>query len=437
MNNALLNENQLLDIIEKMTFKTIGCTEPMAIALAAVVAYKELGGEISEVVVSLDKNVYKNAMAVGIPGTTEKGPKIAIALGLICGDPTKGLLLLEKVTDDDVACAKELLAADKIKITLNEEATSLCIEAKVTTANGKARALIHQCHDNIVLIEKDGQTIFHRITNQQAQEFLCEYDFSNVQLCNLITTVKKIPLEKISYLNEAYLLNKQAAEVGLETSPGMALGATFQKLIAENLLENSFTNQVKMMVSAASDARMGGIKIPVFGCAGSGNHGIIFFLTIGMSLEHFKITEPAAPYIYAFGLVILAIIKKNLGLLSSSCGGAIAAGAAAAAAITWALGGTIPQINHALCLVIGNIAGMICDGAKFDCALKISTGATLAIDSTLLALHGVKIPNTDGIIGCNFNETMHNLHLLSKTGMAKVDDSILEMLKCKMQQKIL
>lgn len=439
MSKKNLNEENIIDLVKKITFKTIGCTEPVAIALAVAKAYKEIGGEIKLVTVSLDKNVYKNAMAVGIPGTNLKGLQLAIALGLVCGDPSKSLLLLENATDEDVINAKKILTKNIIQIILNEEVNSLNIEVKIQTTNDEARVIIAECHDNIVLIEKNGKVTFHKIFDPKNESlYLDQYNFGDIKFDDLIKTITNIPEQKIAYLLEGYELNKKAAEIGLKNSSGMGLGSGYKRLIDQGILsDDNFINKVKMVASAAVDARMGGVKVPVFGCAGSGNHGIMFFITVGMCFEKFRAKNSISLlHVYTIGLVILAAIKQKLGLLSSICGGALAAGTAAAAAITYILGGNSKHIINAINLMFGNIAGMICDGAKYGCAIKISSGVACAIESAMLAINDVNIPISDGIIGKDFDETIYNVGLLNSIGMREVDRTVLEMLKSKQRNGI-
>ena len=433
MKKIEFNEHTIVDLVEKMIFKALGCTEPVAAALAIAVAYREIGGEVKSVKVALDKNVFKNAMAVGIPGTNQKGPKIAIALGIVCGDPKKGLLLLEDVTPEAIIKAQDLIDRDLIQITLDNSARCLNVQAEIETSKGVAKAIISQCHDNIVLIEKNGKIIYHRIENTaERTNFLDDYDFSSFNFDQLAKLIEKIPLEEIKFLEEGFALNNAAAKIGLQKGVGMGLGTAYQRLIDQNIIENNFINQAKMLASAAVDARMGGLKVPIYGCAGSGSHGIGFFIAIGVCLQRFPIKRKVSlQHVYVYGLVVLAAIKQAMGLLSPICGGAVAVGAAAAAAIVYALNGNAAKINNAINLVVGNISGIVCDGAKDGCALKIDSGVTVAIQSALLALEGATISLTDGIIGKDFNDTLNNLSMLDKLGMEKVDETILHMLKNK------
>ncbi|MBN1684092.1 MAG: serine dehydratase subunit alpha family protein [Gammaproteobacteria bacterium] len=427
---TIFNESTILNIVQNITFKTIGCTEPTAIALAAVTAYQQIKGEIKSVQVTLDKNVYKNAMSVGIPGTDEKGPKMAIALGLVCGNSDDHFLLLKNVSEQNIIQAKQLLDRNCIQIHLNKTAYSLCILAEIETSNGNAKAFISKNHDNITLVEKNGQTIYQKPDDTKNEScWLDQYNFSNLNLDDLIDIIPTIPEHKIVFLLEGFELNKRAAEIGLEKSPGMGLGATQKRWIEEKTIDNNCMNNIKMMVSAAADTRMGGIKTPIWGCSGSGNHGILFFLTIGLYFERFPIKRSISlAHTYTFGLIILAAIKQVLGLLSPVCGGALAAGAAASAAITYALGGNSLQITQAINLVFGNIAGIICDGAKYGCSLKLNTGAACAVESALLALRNTDATKIDGIVGKNFHHTLSNIGYLSKKGMSQVDETLLEIL---------
>jgi L-cysteine desulfidase len=430
MEKVILKARTILDLLKDMTCTCMGCTEPVAIALAVATAYKTVGGEVKSVEVELSANVFKNTLAVGIPGTDQKGPYVAAALALIVGDPAKGLLILAEVTPEDVAKANELLTKDIIKLALDSSATGLKITAKLATTAGKAKAIISGRHDNIILIEKNDEVIYSKELDIQCAKmpFIDIYDLDNIDLQKIIEEIEQISIAELMFLQEGYELNKKAAELGLAQPCGMMLGVAYKKLIETKQLEDTVSNRIKMLVSAASDARMGGKKIPIFCCSGSGNHGIIYFLTIGTYLQN---SQANILHVYAFGLVLLAIIKKYTGLLSPICGAAVGVGAAVAGALVYAGGGSIEQITNAVDLVFGNIAGEVCDGAKYGCALKIASASTVAIESALLALGGIKIPCSDGIIGKDFKTSLTDLGMLNNSGMSCVDTTILQLLQAK------
>ncbi|MEI6242592.1 MAG: L-serine ammonia-lyase, iron-sulfur-dependent, subunit alpha, partial [Chlamydiota bacterium] len=245
---------------------------------------------------------------------------------------------------------------------------------------------------------------------------------------DFVKVIDQISEEEISFLPKAIEKNIQAAEIGLRETSGMQLGKTLQKLVHEGLLEDTFLNRLKYTIAAASDARMSGKKVPITGCGGSGNHGITFFITVGMAYKNFAMQpHRTLAKSLALGLLVLVAIKSQTGVLTPMCGCAVAAASAAAASITYAMGGNESQIAASIQLVLGNLIGMICDGAKFGCSLKTSTSGPIAVEAALLALKNV-ILSKEGVIGESFQETLGNLAPLHKMGMKHVDATIVDIM---------
>jgi L-cysteine desulfidase len=426
----MISEQAALKIIEKTVFRTVGCTEPVAVALAAASAYRRIGGEIRSVAITLDRNVYKNALNVGIPGTDRKGIRFAVALALVCGDPEEGLSLLEKSGPADLERAESLYQRKLITLSLNEEALDVYINVTVTTGLGKATALIRGCHDNIILIKKNEEVVHRREEARAGSAAEALPSLAGLTTADLLSLVERLPEESLAFLSEGVTVNLAAAEAGLAAASGLRLGAALDALRREGLLADSFLNRLKIAASAASDARMGGLKVPIIGAGGSGNHGITFFITVGLAYRNLPVLPSVSlTRALALGILVLADIKEQTGLLTPICGCAVAAGVAAAAAITYALAGPRPQpILAAVNLLLGNLAGEVCDGAKYGCSLKINTCAGAAVESALLAVRGVEIPASDGIVGTSLPESLGNLALLHKRGMEHVDETILEIL---------
>jgi L-cysteine desulfidase len=383
--------------------------------------------------ITMDRNVYKNALNVGIPGTDRKGIRFAVALALICGDPAQGLTLLETSTREDLKRAEALYERRIIALHLNEEAADVYINVVVSTDRGNATALIQGCHDNIILIKKNEEVV-HRGGKSAAASGAPAVDalpsLRDLSIADLLGLVGRLSEESIAFLGEGVTVNLAAAEAGLAAKAGLGLGAALDKLRREGLLADSFINRLKIAASAAADARMGGLKVPIIGAGGSGNHGITFFSTVGLAYENLPVLpEISLNRALALGILVLADIKQHTGLLTPICGCAVAAGAAAAAAIAYALAGPIPEpILAAVNLVLGNVAGEVCDGAKYGCSLKINTSAGAAVESALLALKNVAVPASDGIVGNSLSESLRNLALLHKRGMEHVDETILAIL---------
>ena len=427
-----LTQKRILELLHNIVFTSMGVTDPIGIALAAATAYREIKGEVQSVCIALDKNIYKNAMAVGIPGTDKKGPKMAIALGIVCGDPDKGLLLLEGVENQHIKIAEKLLTKNNIRLQLNDKVDHIYIQAEIVTTNGIATVLIEGWPDHIVSITKNKQTIFEekkKLRAEKSDDVFARYDFTGIRIEDIINMINKIPDDKLAFLNKGVTVNLEAAEKGLSLAPGMKLGATLQKMIKKGIVPNSFANRAKMLVAAATDARTGGVKVPIFSCVGSGNHGITFFITVGLSYQKLPtLKEISLQKVLAFGLLLLVVVKKYTGILTPMCGCAVAVSAAASAAITYSLGGTPSQILAAFNLVLGDVTGMVCDGAKYGCALKLSTAASVAIESALLAMQNIYVPPSDGVVGNTLLETLENIRILHKRGMKAVDRTMLDIL---------
>jgi L-cysteine desulfidase len=245
----------------------------------------------------------------------------------------------------------------------------------------------------------------------------------------LVRMVKELDDGRLEHLAEGVEINRRAAEYGLENSPAMALGSGLASLAEEGIGDHSLASKVAQYVAAAADSRMGGGMIHIKGCAGSGNHGITFFLTVGLAYERYR--EKAVRSLgrtLAMGLLIVRYVKAYTGLLTPTCGVTVSAAPAAAAAIVYALGGTPRQMTAAVKLIYGNIAGILCDGAKHGCSLKSSTSARTAIEAAFLALRGVEIPESDGIVDRDLPSSMEQLRRLQNEGLMDADRTMLDIL---------
>jgi len=412
----MITKEQALNLIRQTVVETIGCTEPVAIAIAASTAYQQIDGDIISIDVTLDKNVYKNAYSVTIPGTDKKGIKNAIALAIANTDPSKGLMLFEDLTKDDIK------KADKINLNLIEihhkaKAASIYIEVQIYTTNGSASCLIENSHDNITLITKNDEVICENnciITKKQAATIK---SFTVTELKDIL---KKIPEEELSFLKRYIDVNLSAVEQGLQQDPKKNIGTALKNI----LKTDSFFDKIKYSAAAAASLRMGGEKVHIIGCGGSGNHGITFFIAIGLTHQYLEEEKGSLTKALAFGLLILLSIKQATGLLTPMCGCSVAAAAAAAGAITYFLNGTDKEILSSINLVLGTLAGMIYDGAKLSCSLKISSSVSVAIESALLAKNGLSICG-EGITDNCLISTIDNLASLHSDGMKKMDEAIL------------
>ena len=423
-----MKKDLLAAVLGKHVFVTVGCTDPVAIALAASRAYREVPGKVRSVTVTMDRNIYKDAFSVGIPGVLESGMDLAVALGILYGEPEKGLRLLEKVEPSHLGPAREFLEECPIRFKVAEDVKGIYVLAEVETDAGSSRALLRHAHDGLVEVTRNGEKVFSLPEEVvPGGDGLLE-EIGALSLEEMAGLVAEAPLESLLFLKEGVRMNREAARAGESSPLGLGLGRRLAELRESGLLCDDIENDVRQKVAAAADARMSGLNVPIYGIFGSGNHGITFFLTAGTVAEHLGSSDEGLVRALALGLLVVGLIKSNTGILTPHCGCSVAAGAGAAAAIVRLYGGTVNEMEAAVHLLLADITGMLCDGAKFGCSLKMATSSGVAFQSALLAMKGASVPEKNGLVGKTLAETMRNLRVITDPGMAGVDRAVLEIL---------
>lgn len=421
-----MHAEDLLALLRSEVVPATGCTEPGAVALAAAYAAEGFTEQVLGIDVSVNSNVYKNGVAVGIPGTGETGLEIAAALGCVKRCPEKQLSVLEGVTPEELAQARKLLQAGTVQVRVDEDKEDLWVEVVLRGPSLTRRAVIADRHTNLILLEEGERVLFRAADGPQeeaedARKILRDGD---VTLRQLIQAVEAIPAEELGFLEAGAEMNQQAAAVGIEKRLGMGIGAIFSDMISQGLLSDDVVNSAKIKTAGAADARMSGENIRVMSSAGSGNHGITVILPVVAVAQ--KIGAPRDRLLRALAIshLVTVYIKMHTGSLSALCGCAVAAATGATAAITWLMGHDAKAIEAAMKNVIANLTGMICDGGKVGCALKLATAAATAVESSLLAQHNIVVPDTNGIIDGTIEATIRNLGRISNPGMVQTDREI-------------
>ncbi|WP_129600028.1 serine dehydratase subunit alpha family protein [Anaerophilus nitritogenes] len=418
----------IIETLKKEVVPAVGCTEPVAVALACAKAKEMTAEEIKEVHILVSPNIYKNGLGVGIPNTNEVGLYIAAALGVVGGKSEKKLEVLQDITPIHVKKSKDLIANKRIFIGIKDTKEKIYIEALVKTNTDSIKVIIERKHDRIVYISKNEQIILDEIKKYEnhKDEDIALYD---LKVLDLIEEIEKIPYEKLSFLLEGLYMNEKVALEGLKKKVGMGVGMSLYENIQKGILSDDLMNQAMMLTAAASDVRMSGENMSVMSSNGSGNNGLTAILPIVAYKNKFSVKEEDLVKALAISHIINSYIKFYIGRLSALCGCGVAAATGASVAIVWLMGGNKKQIDGTIQNMLGNISGMICDGAKVGCALKLSTAASTAIQSALLALNGHVIPNQNGIIGKSAEDTIKNLGKLSIEGMENMDQVILKVMK--------
>lgn len=418
-------QDQLIALIQDQIRPAVGCTEPGAAAYAAAVAAQTLGETPERLTVSVSRNILKNAMGVGIPGTDMVGLPIAVALGALCGDAGAGLAVLHNITDEDVAQAQKLVDAQGVQVRLSDQSQKLYIDVLAEAGEHSARTVIAGTHTNIIRIEKDGQCIS---TGDGAEESGAAGGGAELSLKEIDDFVRSVSSEKLNFLRECIDMNSAISQEGLEHPYGLGIGQSIYETLPEN---NSEENYALAVTCAAADARMGGCTLPVMSSCGSGNQGLTATLPVIAVARKRGLSEEDTFRALAYSLLVTIHVKQHLGKLSALCACSVGASIGTACALTYLDGGTLQQIGHCVDNVVADVSGVICDGAKAGCALKIATGVSSAFRGAMLAMKNRNASALDGIVGHDPEASVDNLGNLCNTGMLDTDRVILDMLVCK------
>lgn len=414
-----------LKTLKKEVVPSEGCTEPIAIAYAASIAAENLKGEIKEVNIYLSKNVIKNALGVGIPGTGGVGIEIAAALGISIQKSYKKLTILSNFTEDELKKAKEIVDKNIINIKQKNTNKALYIEVELLSETSKAKVIIEDTHTNVTLIECDNEIIMDN--NSEVSEDL-EEDYKLFKIADIYNFAKKADFDDIKFILESAKMNEKVSEEGLKGDYGLQVGSKIIQKGNFNLFSNDASNKIIAASAAASDARMDGCAMPIMTTAGSGNQGIACSIPVAQTARLLDKSEEELARALVLSNLVTIRIKKHMGRLSPLCGAGIAGATGASCGITYLLGGDLENINYCINNMISDLSGMICDGAKETCALKIATGTNAAIQCANLAMNGISATANDGIVAKDVEETIESIETLIQNGFKNVDDTILNIM---------
>lgn len=418
---------QIINLIKREVVPAIGCTEPMAVSLCVAKATETLGSTPARIEAFLSANILKNAMGVGIPGTHMVGLPIAVALGALVGKSEYGLEVLRDVTDEDVARGKQYVDEKRISIHLKEGIEEkLYIEVVATDEGGhNATAIIAHDHTHFIKIEKDGEVLLNnplKETNSTEHPDDCELSLQKV--FEFATTS---PLVELEFIKEARRLNENASREALKGNYGHALGKTLSRPLGRGIMGDSIFSHILSATSSACDARMAGAPIPVMSNSGSGNQGISCTMPVVVYAEENHNTDEELTRALILSHLTAIYIKQSLGKLSALCG-CVVASTGSACGLTYLMGGGYEQVAYSVKNMIANLAGMVCDGAKPACALKVTSGVSTAVLSAMLAIQNRHATNAEGLIEDDVDRCIHNLTRVGGAGMNETDKMVLDIM---------
>ena len=415
----------IIKLINEQVVPAVGCTEPMAVALCTARATEILGRRPEKITVFLSANILKNAMGVGIPGTGMIGLPIAIALGALIGKSEYNLEVLKDLDAHSLEDGKQYVKENHIDIKLKKgECDKLYIEVNCEADSNKATAIIACKHTNIVYEERNNEVLLDKRTQTKCED---TEDAVTLNLRMVYDFAMTTPVDEIRFILATRDYNIKAAEESIKGNYGHCLGKTMDRPLSHGIFGNSIYSHIISKTASACDARMGGAMIPVMSNSGSGNQGICATNPVAVFAQENENTEEELIRALTLSHLTAIYIKQSLGVLSALCG-CVVASIGSSCGITYLMGGTYEDICHAVKNMIANLTGMICDGAKPSCSLKICSGVSTALLSALLAREGKHVTCAEGIIDQDVDQSIHNLTSIGKEAMCATDDMVLKIM---------
>lgn len=405
----------------------LGCTEPAAAALTAACAAKCLGCIPEEILVRTSQYILKNAMNVGIPGIGMTGLDIAVALGALSASPEKELMILSGISPEKKRQAKTMTEEGKVRIELASTEEKIYIEVQVRAGAETAKAITAEAHKNITYVEKNGRVCYRKERKIRKAEETAE-EIYTVTLEEILDFSEHTALENLEFLREVIQINREIALEGISHKYGLQVGKNLMDGTENGLVGQDAANYAAAMTAAAADARMAGCEKPVMSAAGSGNQGLTATIPIAAVGEKLELGEEKILRALALSILLTVHTKHYLGRLSVLCGCSISSAMGVACGIVFMLGGTYAQMTWAINSMVADISGVVCDGAKPGCALKIATAVQSAVRAANMALNGSGADSHDGIVHVNAEKTLENLGILGNWGMKDTNRIILDLM---------
>lgn len=433
-------ESEIIELIRKEVKPALGCTEPIAVALAVAKAMEIMEEQCGcngdwrysdtyNLNIEVSGNILKNGMGVGIPGTGMVGLHIASALGAVCGRSSYGLEVLNDLDEQSIAHAKQMVDSHRVNVGIAETPLKLYVKATVVNGNDVSYAVIENDHDNIVEtgLGKEVLTSSRKEDAVSDQKSTLDYNLTVKEICEFATSVA---YEDIEFILESRTLNLALAQEGMRGAYGLRVGQAISAAANREVFGDDFLSYAMALTAAASDARMAGCTMAAMSNSGSGNQGITVTMPVIAYSLRYKTSDEELARALVLSHLIAIHIKGYLGKLSALCGCVIAS-TGSSCGLVYLRGGDYEQICSAIKNMIGNITGMVCDGAKVGCAMKVASGVSSALQSAVLAREGMCISEHDGIIEKDIEKTIQNLGKIGSVGMQNTDDMILNIMVCK------
>lgn len=427
-----MNKEQMLELLRKDVVPALGCTEPVCVALCAANAGNLIEGNIEAIEVFTNAGIFKNGMSAGIPNCSMVGLNWAAALGAFLKNPEKSLELLADVNEEILRKAESLVEAGKVTVKVDETAKSLYVKCILRSKNEEAICIIQNAHTNVVRLSRNEEVLLEKETTTTVAgddalvNALLEMSIADIR--KLVATATE---EELDFMLDGVAMNESLAAYSEDKEVGVGIAQNLRKEINAGLLANDLANKIVLKVSSAAESRLDGCPLPTMSSSGAGTKGLVVILPVSETAKAIGASKLQTVQALAFAHLMNRYINAYVGKLSPMCSCVMCSSTAASAGITWLLGGNDEQIAYAIRNMCGTVTGMLCDGGKVGCALKVSTGSFAALMSAIHAVNNVALRVSDGICAETAEQCIKNMARIGNQGMKDTDAEILAIMTTK------
>ena len=424
----MITKQEMLELLKQDVVPALGCTEPVCAALAAADAAKAVGGKVESIEAIMNPNIYKNGMSVAIPGCSQVGLDVAVALGACLKNPEKKLQLLEDINDDVLTEIQELLSGGHVKVTIDDSKQSIYVKVTVKTEKGIGVSVIEDAHVNIVQTMVNEETVYEKNTVGKSAGNDVIDRLTMMKIAEIRKLVDTASEEELIFMLDGVEMNDRISAYGMEHPVGVGVTETLKKEIGSGLIANDLMSGIMLKVASAAEGRLGGCRLPSMSSSGAGTKGLVVIIPISETAKAIGASKEMTVKAIAFGHLVNRYVNAYIGKLAAVCSCVMASATAASAAMTWLLGGNDEQIGYSIRNMAGTVTGMICDGGKVGCALKVSMASSAALTNAILAANGTVLRVTDGICAETPEQCIKNMARIGNPGMLQADKEILHIM---------